>query len=590
MFIASIVLAVLTQAEAGLSGVVRDAQGHPVAGAVVFQSGDGPKRTRTTTDEQGRFRLDGVARRPAFVFAQKAGFRFHGQLVGEGADPVAMTLTRADEKPAPMRTRPPSLPHAEELVLARRTIEAYAEKVLKDGDLNEKVWTVEALAGVEPDRVLAEAEKGKFPDPFYNEMFRMRVAEAMAHDDPDAAAEIAESMQVTMARSQAYIIISMRIDPTPANRAKRLAMLDQALVQARAVKDGDKRLACLAMIADQWLDLGETEKAAKLLRDTEKEARELPNAAYAGYIRGVFADELAQIDLEAALALTKDLKDPFEYDRHHGNIAHELAGKDPAAAERVLAMVRDQRQRDSAAVRVVYRMAPVDRPRARRIADGIKHTLLKPYALGMMSQALAGSEKTRPDAAKLLAAAFDEMARSVEAGTDEFNNMESAAVTAASLLPVAESIDPTLVPEYLWQSLSLRRPTPGPGANPAQAIWLDQADSTLAMRLARYDHATARALLDPIIERILADPEKAGGNAGREAIVALGVVNPRKAVAVLDRLPDGSTGSLPRQARDRARRDLALVLARSGERRWKYLMWNYFYVWVPDVEDIMPPF
>lgn len=596
MFIVSIILAVLTRTAAGapgaaeLSGTVVDAQGHPIAGVVVFQSGDGPRRTRTTTDDRGRFRLDGVAGRPAFLFARRAGFRFKGQLVGAGADPVKMTMTRTEEKPAPMRTRPPTLPHSEELALARRAIGAYADRVLKEGDLNEKVQMLEALARVEPDRVLAEAEKGKYPDPFYNEMFRMRVAEGMMHDDPDAAAEIAESMQVTMARSQAYITIAMRLDPTPANRARRLALLDQGLLQARAVKDGDKRLACLAMIADQWLELGETAKATRLLRDAEKDARALPNAAFAGYIRGMFAEELAQIDLPAALALIKDLNDPYEYDRHHGNIAHELAARDPAAAERVLNMMRDQRQRDSMAVRVCYRMAPADLARARRIAGGIKHTLLKPYALGMMAQALAASEKTRPESAGLLAAAFDHLGASVDAGTDAFNNMESAAVMAASLLPVAEAIDPTLVPEYLWRSVSFRRPTAGPADNPAQALWLDQASSALAMRIARYDPAAARALLDPIIDRVAADPENVGAAIGREAIVALGVVNPRKALAVLDRLPEGAPGTLLRQNRNRARRELAAVLARPADLRWKYLTWEYFHAWVPDVEDIVPPF
>ena len=134
MFVASIVLALLTLDGAddpgALNGRVADRQGHPVAGAVVFQSGDGPRRTQTTTDEQGRFRLDGVARRPAFVFAQKAGFRFHGQIVGEAADPITMTLMRAEEKPEAMRTRPSPTPHEEELALARRAIDPYAEKVL----------------------------------------------------------------------------------------------------------------------------------------------------------------------------------------------------------------------------------------------------------------------------------------------------------------------------------------------------------------------------------------------------------------------------------------------------------------------------
>ena len=32
------------------------------------------------------------------------------------------------------------------------------------------------------------------------------------------------------------------------------------------------------------------------------------------------------------------------------------------------------------------------------------------------------------------------------------------------------------------------------------------------------------------------------------------------------------------------------MLARPGERRWKYLQWHFFHNWVPDVEDIFTPF
>src|SRR6267142_371266 len=46
--------------------------------------------------------------------------------------------------------------------------------------------------------------------------------------------------------------------------------------------------------------------------------------------------------LPAALALMKDLKDPFEYVRHHGNLAQKLGGTDPEAAERVLDIIRQR--------------------------------------------------------------------------------------------------------------------------------------------------------------------------------------------------------------------------------------------------------
>jgi hypothetical protein len=574
-----------------VTGRVLDRRGRPVAGAVVLQSGDGPKRTRATTDDRGGFRIDGVDDRPAFLFVRKAGHRFHGQPIEEGPGPFTMILTRTDEPPdAPMRTQPSPLPHREELALARRVIGAYADKVLKEGGLDDKVQLVEALARVEPDRVLAEAEKAKFPDPLYNDMFRLRVVEGMAHEDPEAAAEIAESGQTPYLRAFAYLAIFEAFDPSPQNRARRLALLDQALLHARSVKEADKRLPFLGRIADLWLDLGETEKATRLLREGEKLAREMPNAAFAGYARGAFAEELAQIDLEAALALIKGLSDPREFDRHHGNIAHELAAKDPAAAERVLAMMRSPQQHDDVAVRVCYRMAPVDFARARRIADGIRGALKKPYALGVMAQALAGSPKTRPVATKLLAAAFDELARSVDTGTDPFNSAECAAVTAASLLPVAEMIDPTLVPEYLWRSVSFRRPTPGPESEPSQDQILDATAAGLAMRIARYDPATAGVLLEPVARRMASDPNGLGAACGRQIIAAQAAINPIKAATLLDQLPDTPPKSYLRQTKDRARRELAAMLARPADRRWKYLQWEYFHAWVPDVEELASPF
>jgi hypothetical protein len=571
-------------------GRVLDQHGRPVAGAIVFQSGDGPKRTRATTDDQGRFRIDGVDDRPAFLFVRRAGYRFHGQLVEEGGGPFTMILARTDERAEAMRTRPSPMPHREELALARRVIGAYADKVLEAGDLDDKRQVLDALARVEPERVLAEAEKARFPDPIYNDAFRMHVIKGMAQDDPEAAAEIAESGQTPYIRAFAYLTLFEAIDPAPGNRPRRLERLDQALLHARGIKEADKRLPLLGRIADGLLDLGETDRATRLLREGEKLAREMPNAAFGGFARGAFADELARIDLDAALALIKGLSDPHEFDRHHANIAHELAGKDPAAAERVLAMVRDQWMHDDGAVRVCYRMAPVDLARARRIAGGIRHTLKKPYALGVMAQAVAGPAKTRPAALELLAAAFNELEKAVGAGTDAFNNREGAAVTAASLLPVAEAIDPVLVPEYLWRSISFRRPTPGPESDPHQESFLDGTAAGLAMRLARYDHETAAVILEPVVRRMGSDPNGLGAAFGREIVVALALVNPQRAAALLEQLPDAPPGTLLRQAKDWARRDLASLLARPWERRWKYLQWEYFYTWVPDVEELASPF
>ena len=61
--------------------------------------GDGPRRTEATTDGDGRFRLAGVYAGPALVFAEAAGFRFGGAVVGPGPGPVEVRLAREGEPP-----------------------------------------------------------------------------------------------------------------------------------------------------------------------------------------------------------------------------------------------------------------------------------------------------------------------------------------------------------------------------------------------------------------------------------------------------------------------------------------------------------
>src|SRR5262249_31530450 len=155
------------------------------------------------------------------------------------------------------------------------------------------------------------------------------------------------------------------------------------------------------------------------------------------------AEELVQVDVEAALALTKDLAGARPFDRHHGNIAHELAGREPAQSERVLAMVQDRLQRDLYAVRVVYRMVPLDLARARRLAESIPDDCLKGYALGMMALRLA--EAGKDSARALLESAYESLERPSRTSRERSRSIYEITSIAGVLLPVAERIDPGLV-------------------------------------------------------------------------------------------------------------------------------------------------
>src|SRR5262249_48257928 len=200
--------------------------------------------------------------------------------------------------------------------------------------------------------------------------------------------------------------------------------------------------------------------------------------------RGAFAEELVQIDPEAAFELVKDLSDAGEFDRHHGNMAHELAGRDPALAERALAMVKAPSQRDQYAVRVAYRMAPLDLARARRLAGSIGDECLKGFGLGMMALRLA--ETGKGPAHDVLEGAYEALERAAAPGKADPRSLYSPAPVAGVLLAVAERIDPGLVEQYLERALAMRQPVPWEAEPRGQAA---NADVQLAMMLARYDRS-----------------------------------------------------------------------------------------------------
>ena len=106
-----------------VAGRVVDADGHAVAGAEVFQSGDGPRRTSDTTDTDGRFTIRGVYGAPAFVFVKKAGYRFAGRRIGAGDVPVTVVVSKVEgPAPAPLKPAPAPWSRAEERAKARALI------------------------------------------------------------------------------------------------------------------------------------------------------------------------------------------------------------------------------------------------------------------------------------------------------------------------------------------------------------------------------------------------------------------------------------------------------------------------------------
>jgi Carboxypeptidase regulatory-like domain len=566
--------------ERTVTGRVVDGGGQPIAGATVFQSGDSPARTESQTGADGRFRLSGVVARPTFLFARKAGYRFGGLAIAPESEDVKLVIHKREEPPRLVRkTLPSPLSRQEELALARRLLDPYAERVLKDGGEQEKVRTLQVLARVEPERGLELIQKKVFSAPYFNSMISLALAQGLMDQSVDEAMVVLEGVEDPGPKAIGYIEASSRLDAR--NRAQALDVLERALLNARVAKDPDgMKLVLLGRVAERFLDLGAAERGRAILREGEALAKQLPKAGFAGYARGAFAEELAQIDLEAALALTKDLANPREIDRHHGNIAHELARLDPAQSERVLAMVKHAFERDDYAVRVVYRMAPLDLARARRLADSIGDDGLRGYALGMMALGLAGAGKD--SARQALENAYESLERSSQVSPEKSKSFYASASIAAVLLPVAERIDPGLLEEELWRALAMRQPKPwarDPTGRPAEA------DVLLGMTLARYDRAIARSLVESVIRGM--GPTPGFLSLRGELHAAAAAIDPNWAVALVEALPDDPDLKL-QNPKNSARLAVADVLGRAGDLRFRKFQHSFMMLWVPDIEDNDP--
>ena len=60
-----------------LAGRVVGSDGQPIAGATVFNRGDAPEPVATSTDSQGRFRLEGLFPGPEVCVRSQGGIPFH---------------------------------------------------------------------------------------------------------------------------------------------------------------------------------------------------------------------------------------------------------------------------------------------------------------------------------------------------------------------------------------------------------------------------------------------------------------------------------------------------------------------------------
>jgi protocatechuate 3,4-dioxygenase beta subunit len=505
-----------------VSGRVVDRQGRAVAGAAVLQSGDGPRRTQTATDDEGGFQLGGIYDGPAYLFVRKDGYRLQSVRIGAADKTCRITLRTSDEPAVVMATLPPALPLDEQRELAKSLVESLvpmlSEPVFRQ-EHRELLWT---LARVDPARGLEIADT-ILTNPVFKSQARHYAALSLALTDLDEALVVIALIDQPALRVQTCAFACDELSDGPSEQ--RIKLLDEALIHARTEPDPGLRARELGQIAVRLLDLGQRERGVALLREGQALAESLPAPNETNLqltaARGTFAGMLARIDGPAALPLIEGFSGDM-LNRFRTDMARGLADHDPVEAERFFRLIDPAGLFFAMRLAPVARMAAADAERAARLARGYRDPCEQAFALGMVAHGLAAND--RAAAARLLEEAYELLDGAGQLGVPQ-NSRLDAALTAAALLPVAEKTDPALVEGYFWRSLSLREPWAMPSE---PQLIREMRLAGLAAMIARYDRSIARDLLAPLTGRV-----------GLH-MIALAVIDPRWAAELVQAMPEVS--------------------------------------------------
>jgi RNA polymerase sigma factor (sigma-70 family) len=517
-----------------ITGRVVDRQARPIAGALVLQSGDGPERTTTQTDANGRFRLGGYAAARGLVVARAEGFRCGGRVVSPYGNLIV--LTRLTEAPTrSLSLLPPPLPAAELRVLARRVLDPYLQRSLKEGPAFSAARPLEVLAILDPAaaiETLPELKLGAFEG-----RLRAKIAAELARTDLQEGTDVAEAAPEPSDRARALVAI---VDSLPSEqKASRLELLSKAAVHARASKNHDEALWCLGEVGERMVEQGEVEKAKPIFKEGTTLARTLIDTRNCR----LFTGRLATVDLAGALALIEKMSDPSGRYSPLANAAIRLASRQPAECEQLLRRI-DVEQRATPTEVACHHMAPVDPDRARRLVDEQTDAFWRGIVRLGFAHGLAKTSRT--EAEKAFREALAEM-------DTRARDLHSACMSLLLSVPFVEGIDPALVPEFLWYALSLRLPA---GANGAEAPEVWHSNQTQATTIvARYDRALAAALWSPLAEQAQSSAQDDPRPYRYEFVIAEAQLNP---VAAVERVE-----STPRAARTReyGQNDSRLILS-----------------------------
>ena len=533
-----------------VKGRVTDRDGKPVAGAKVIQSGDGPKRTEAATDSDGKFAIDGVPEGPAFLFVDKPGFYFTGKRID--ASRSAELLISPRTKPNPERLAalpaPPTTSSQEEVrSKAKANIIERAKKAITSGPPQIRSQSLYELADADPAMALQMIEK--IPSLTANERDQIRqwAVVKIAETSPDEALPILSLIEDPSWKIYARLDLAEKLPALATDQ--KLALFGESLTMTRSTADPTNRVYLMSRIAEGLLKLKQEEQAKNLLKEALLVVDGVPDNPTAKSNRGRLALLWAQVDSNEALRL-QEQSDPF----FCADLAVKLAPKGPAKAEELFGKFTMNHYGPSRKMgytripEICHALAKADLARAKKLAaltadtasefkpyprrpiswgeiassgrdllavakfpvsrrsetgkapTNAGPTMLKAMTYGFMAHAAA---KSSPEEAKKLLREAVDMLSTVREGVifPRPGFIYTPGLYLAALLPIAEEVDPDLLPEMFWRSLELRLPAEAGETSDNRTH--DIALANLAGLLASYDREAAKVVFEPVADREL---------------------------------------------------------------------------------------
>ncbi len=552
-----------------LTGQIKDRQGRAVAGARVSLPAGGPG---AVTDAQGRFALAGINTGKAVILVEQTGFRLQGWLVDPSsrADAGSLTLVRASEIPEKvMKPLADPIPPEESRALADRLLEPYVHGPMENDDVEFRLAAISALSGFDLDRALELLQNGEFRDEDLNyQLIRESVGAKLAAKDPARAEAMVESISDPAAKARALTRLAKALPASERGRKQALleratALLRDRLQQANALV----RLQLVTAIAEQWLDMGERDRARLVLQEETISSTVFQTG---------FLGQLARLEPDQVLARLQKLRAlqvaPGYYDGALAEVAVQLAIDHAAEAEQVFNL-REGRNHQLPSLpyvlRLCRRLAQVDPTRARRVASSLGSPGTRAGAWAFVALGLA--EKDAAGASEAMGRAIQEIDRLRESGPEPVTVVGGLLFMyetnpAAALLPIVERIAPERLPEIFWRAVALH---PRIKTDREDQLQRSRDIGFECMLLARYDRQVAAALFEPMDSYLRSLAARTGprDDFDLRVITAKGCIDPRAAVALLESmtpLRDSRRSDPARLARLR----VAEMLGTPPEYRW----------------------